>query len=122
MKKVLVSIVLIGILVVPAMTSAEVLEDILGGIFGGGTKPPGGTVAPPTDVMVVLDNIVDWLFAILLIIAALAIIIAGYFFVTAVGDPDKTKTARNFVLYALIGVLVGVCAKGLVALVRRIAG
>jgi hypothetical protein len=41
-------------------------------------------------------------------------------FVTASGDPDKTKTARNFVLYALIGVLVGFAAKGLVMLVEKI--
>lgn len=122
MKKVLISLVLIGILVVPAMASADFWSDILGIFGGGGTRPPAGTVAPVVDVMTVLDNITDWLFAILLIIAAIAIIVAAYFFVTAAGDPDKTKTARNFVLYALIGVLVGIAAKGLVALVRRIAG
>ena len=119
MKKVLVSLLLIGILGVPAMASADFWSDILG-IFG--RKPPGGTIAPVVDVMTVLDNITDWLFAILLIIAAIAIIVAGYYFVTAQGDPEKTKTARSFVLYALIGVLVGIAAKGLVALVRRIAG
>ena len=121
MKKVLVSLVLIGTLVVPVMASATLWDDIVG-LMSGGTKPPAGTTAPAVDVMTVLDNITDWLFAILLIIAAIAIIIAGYYFVTAQGDPDKTKTARNFVLYALIGVLVGIAAKGLVALVRRIAG
>jgi len=125
MKKVLVSLILVSILVVPAMASAGWLEEI-GRVFGigvgGGVKPPGGTTAPAVDVIVVLDNLVDWLFAILLIIAAIAIIVAAYFFVTAAGDPDKTKKARDFVLYALVGVLVGISAKGLVALVRKIAG
>jgi len=121
MKKVLVSLVLIGTLVVPVMASATLWDDIVG-LMSGGTKPPAGTTAPAVDVMTVLDNITDWLFAILLIIAAIAIIVAGYYFVTAQGDPEKTKTARSFVLYALIGVLVGIAAKGLVALVRRIAG
>ena len=64
----------------------------------------------------------DWLFYILLIIAAIFIIIAAYYFVTAAGDPEKVKNAKNFVLYALIGVLVALMARGLVSLVKTIAG
>ena len=121
MKKVLVSLILVSILVVPAMVSAQPdIWDFLG--FGKKTPPPENTVAPDTDVMRTLDNLTDWMFAILLIIAAIFIIVAAFNFVTAAGDPEKTKTARMYVLYAMIGVLVGISAKGLVALVRRIAG
>ena len=116
MKKILASLTLTGLLVLPAVASAGLLEDIFG-IGGGGTSP---TSAPQTDVMVVLDSITDWLFALLLIVAVIAIIIAGYYFITAQGDPDKVSKARNFVLYAVIGVLVGFIAKGLVALVGRV--
>ena len=77
--------------------------------------------APTIDIMDLLKKITDWLFAILLIVAAIWIIIAAYWFVTANGDPEKTKSARDFVLYALIGVLVGFAAKGLVYLVQQIA-
>ena len=80
------------------------------------------TTAPTLDTMDMLNNITNWLFSLLLVVAAISIIIAGYYFVTAQGDPDKTKTARNFVLYALIGVLIGFAAKGLVMLVGTIAG
>jgi len=111
MKKVLVSLTLISILAVPAIASA----DLFG--IGGGGQPE---TAPQTDVMMILDSLTNWMFAILLIVAAIFIIVAAYMFVTAAGDPDKTKTARNFVLYALIGVLVGFAAKGLVMLVERI--
>jgi len=113
MKKVLVSLTLISILAVPAIASAGLFEDI----FGIGEQPPA---APRTDVMVILDSLTNWMFAILLVIAAIFIIVAAFNFVTAAGDPDKTKTARNYVLYALIGVLVGFAAKGLVMLVGRI--
>jgi len=113
MKKVLVSLTLISLLAVPAVASA----DWLGDLFGIGDQPQA---VPKTDVMVILDSVTNWLFAILLVIAAIAIIIAAYFFVTAAGDPDKTKKARDFVLYAVIGVLVGFAAKGLVMLVERI--
>jgi len=83
-------------------------------------EPP--TTAPTIDTMDLLNNVTNWLFAILLITAAIWIIIAGYNFITAGGDSEKTNTARNFVLYALIGVLVGFAAKGLVVLVSKIAG
>lgn len=115
MKKVLVSLILVSILIVPAMVSAQSWwEDLFG---TGGSQPEA---VPKTDVMAILDSVTNWLFAILLVIAAIAIIIAAYFFVTAAGDPDKTKKARDFILYALIGVLVGFAAKGLVMLVERI--
>ncbi len=85
----------------------------------------GGTAASPPanlDVMVVLDRIVDWLFTILLVIAAISIIIAAYYFVTAAGNPETVSKARNFVLYALVGVAVAVASRGLVWLVLEIVG
>lgn len=73
-----------------------------------------------TDPIAVLNRIANWLFAILLIVAAIAIIIAAFQFVTASGDPEKVGSARQFVLYAMIGVLVALLAKGLIALVLKL--
>ena len=123
MKKVLLSsVLLVALLAVPTVASANWLGDVLGGVFGGNSTTYEGTTAPELNVMTVLDNVTNWLFAILLIVAAIAIIIAAFNFVTAQGDADKVKTARQFVLYALIGVLVAILAKGLVGLVGTIAG
>ena len=69
-----------------------------------------------------LDRVVDWAFYILLIFAGLMIVIAAFYFVTASGDAEKVSTARNFVLYALIGVLVAFLARGLVWFVAKIVG
>ena len=104
MKKILIGLTAVGILAVPLLGLAQPTE------------------APTLDIMVVLDRITNWLFALLLIVAAIFIIIAAYFFVTAQGDPEKTKSARNFVLYAVIGVLVGFIAKGLVIFVKTVVG
>lgn len=78
--------------------------------------------APTVDVLRALDDITNWLFAILLIVAVIYLIIAGYFFITAMGDPDKVSKARMMVLWSMVGVLVAVAAKGLVMLVRRMVG
>jgi hypothetical protein len=78
--------------------------------------------APNIDIIGLIFSITNWLFWILLLVAVIFIIIAAYSFVTATGDPEKIKTARNFVMYALIGVLVAFAAKGLVDLVGEITG
>jgi len=132
MKKALLSgLILVALVAVPTTASAinldlgDILGDVLGDIFGGGNGDIANNApidAPNQNVMSVLNNITNWLFAILLVIAAIAIIIAAFKFVTAQGDPEAVKSARQFVLYALIGVLVGILARGLVSLVGRIAG
>ncbi len=107
MKKILLTAVLISLLMVPAVNVLAQAQQ----------SPPANL-----DVMTLLDRIVDWLFTILLVIAAIAIIIAAYYFVTAAGNPETVSKARNFVLYALIGVAVAVASRGLVALVQTIVG
>lgn len=112
MKKVIASLVSVGLLAAPAIVLA----------VDAPYQP--GVPTPPTwgqvKVMETIDTISDWLFGLLMMVAVIFIIIAGYFFVIAAGDPDKVKRARDFVLYAFIGVLVGFAAKGLVILVDRL--
>jgi len=106
MKKILLSAVLLGLLIIPTV-----------GVLGASASPPASL-----DIMVVLDRIVDWLFTILLVVAAIFIIIAAYYFVTASGNPETVGKARNFVLYALVGVGVAVASRGLVLLIQTIVG
>ncbi len=56
----------------------------------------------------------NWLFSLLMAVAAIAIIIAAFLFITSGGDPDKVATARQWVIYALAGVIVALLAQVLV--------
>ncbi|MCX6759214.1 MAG: hypothetical protein NT012_01470 [Candidatus Nealsonbacteria bacterium] len=100
----LVSLLAVSLLALPAkgLAATSTLEDL--------------------DVEDILTKIVNWLITILLVVAALFIVLAAFTFVTAGGDPEKINTARNQVLYALIGVGVALLAWGLVALVQKIIG
>jgi hypothetical protein len=116
MKKFLTGAVLSSLLIIPLVGLAQITDD-------------SGIQAPGWDEMEIccgsgslLDNIFNSMFIILLVVAAISIVIAGVFFVTAQGDPDKVAKARQFVLYALIGVLVAFAAKGLILLVVSMAG
>jgi len=66
------------------------------------------------DVMRLLRTILNIIFTIFLTVAAIFIVIGGFYFVTAQGDPEQIKKARNMVLYALIGVVVAVISRGIV--------
>ena len=103
MKRVLFSLFLISILALPVMALADEHD-----------------VAPSLDVMDALNSITNWAFTILMAVAALFIIFAAFEFVTAKGEPEKVKSAREYVLYALVGVVVALLARGLVQLIETI--
>ena len=69
-----------------------------------------------------LNKIIDFIFAISIPITALMIIIAGFYFITAQGEPEKIQTAKRIIIWALIGFLIVLLAKGLIKLLEQIVG
>jgi len=78
------------------------------------------TNLPNVEVIDALNKIVNLLYTVLLVVAALFIVIAAFTFITAGGDPEKVNKARDQVMYAVIGVIVALLAKGLVWLVTTL--
>jgi Type IV secretion system pilin len=78
--------------------------------------------APNVDIFQALDTLTNYLFTLALIVAVIFLIIFPFSMLMAQGDSDKIARARNYILYALIGVAVAVAAKGLVALAQTIMG
>lgn len=69
-----------------------------------------------------LNAIIDFIFYLALGIAPIMIIVAGFFFITAQGEPEKIQTAKRIILWVLIGLIVVFCAKGLIKLFGEIFG
>ena len=70
-----------------------------------------------------LEAIIDYLaFGLAPYVAAIMLIVAGFYFVTAAGDPEKIQKAKKIILWTLIGLLVLFCAKGLVMLLEQVIG
>ena len=80
--------------------------------------------SPPEnlDLWDALETVVTYLFGLLIILAVMFLVIAGILFITAQGDLEKVKKARDFVLWALVGVIVGVLAYALVNFVQNMVG
>ena len=107
MKKILSVFFLLTFLVLPALAIAE-------------TTTAPTIFATGNDLIGILDTVANWAFAILLGLAAVVLIVGGIEVITAQGDSTKIATARLGLIWALVGVGVGVAAKGLVAVVKSI--
>ncbi len=119
MKKIILTLILAGCLVLPALSLAQ--TDWIPP-EGSGVAVPAGSQLTTLSVMDTLEIIADWIFYILLFVAAIFIVIAGVNFVTAQGDPEKVKKARDMVMYAVIGIIVALLARGIVALINVAIG
>jgi len=73
-----------------------------------------------TDVENVLKRVADMLFTLLLIVAVIFVILAGFKYLQAGGDPEKFKEANRMILYAVIALAIGFIAKGVPNIVRTI--
>lgn len=61
-----------------------------------------------------IKSVVDLLFYVIGVIAVVVIIIGGIKFVTADGDSSKIKSARETILYAVVGLVVALMAYAIV--------
>jgi len=66
-----------------------------------------------------LITIVRWFYTIIFIVAVFMILLSAFYFVTSGGDPDKSKKARQTLLFAVVGIVVALLAYGIVYFVQN---
>ena len=67
-------------------------------------------------------SITDWIFYILMAFVGVMIIIGAFTIITAGGAPEKVTSGRNYVLYAVIGMVVAFFARAIPAIVKTVIG
>ncbi len=72
------------------------------------------------DVIRVLENITAWLWRVFMVATVIAFLFAGFFYITAMGNPEKINRAHRMVLYGVIGVAVALLSGGMVVLIQSI--
>ena len=65
-----------------------------------------------------IDAIIKFIFNIALVLAPLFIVIGGFYFVAAAGDPSKIETGKKIIFYTLIGFLIILISRGLVVVLK----
>ncbi len=105
-------------------TAVKVNTDGGGGGGGGG----GGQIIKfenplkAKNLTELVDNLLNFLFTLAIIGAPILLVIAGVMFMTAAGNPARISTARNMLMWTIIGFGVILLAKGLVALLQGVLG
>jgi len=112
-------VVVAGLFLTPAFSLAQIPPAAGGDITVSPSSPPAYSA---DQALGIITTVINYVFGFLLAIVVLMIIVAGYLFVTGGGNPEQIGKARNFLMYALIGLAIAVIARGLVALVGRILG
>ncbi len=69
-----------------------------------------------------IENLIDFIFWVAVVIVPLMIIVAGFYFLTAAGNPDKVRTAKSIILWTIVGFVIVLLAKGIVSMVKEIIG
>jgi len=59
-----------------------------------------------TNIVEVITRIITFLLTFLAALAVLIILVAGVMYITSGGDEGKVETAKNWILYAIIGLII----------------
>ena len=108
MKKIKLVLTSLSALLLPIAASAQMQ----------GTAPGGyGTVGSLQQLIKALENAAGLVFG---AIAVIMFIIAGIYFLTAGGEPEKVQKARSAFLWGIAGVVVGILAFSIIAVVGSV--
>ena len=95
--------------------SNVVLAQQYGQQYTGITPTGPGTVG---GIVGLIGQIVRWVYIIFFIIAVLMIILAAFSYLTAGGDEEKVKAAKNRIIYAAVAIMVALLAVGFESIIR----
>ncbi len=96
-------------------------------VYGGGGLPAGvssasglGGISVVTSINDIVVRIIYFILDIALILAVAAVIIAGIYLITSNGDEGQRDKAKKIIYYAVIGIVVILLSRMIVAFVNNI--
>jgi len=76
-----------------------------------------GNLPPTIDIPSIVLRVMNWAFGLLIVLAAAFIFFAAYLYLTAGTQPDNVGKAKQYIIYAVVAIVVGFVARGLVSIV-----
>lgn len=121
MRNILVGLLLLAPLLVPVTVNAQTIENGLCNGVNLGTTGEGGSCKNDdnaTDKVDGLITLVINIFSIVVgVVAVIMIIVGGLKYITSAGDSNNVTSAKNTILYAIIGLVVVALAQFIVQFV-----
>ncbi len=69
-----------------------------------------------------ISVITDWVFGFLMTCVSVMVIFGAYLITTAGGSPDNMKKGKNYIMYALVGLVVALFSRGFPDLIAATLG
>ena len=104
MKKNLNKIILAGIILGQLIPLASVFAQV----YTNQVNPPGAKNL--SEWMVTLNEILKWVYTIVLVLSVVMGLYAAFLYVTAGGEQAKVKKASGVLMYAVIGIVIAILA------------
>jgi len=83
---------------------------------------PIAVFAQPSTTISSIDNLIDSVktmaWTVFGGLAVIMFVVAGIMFLTAQGDPEKVKSARNAFIWGVVGVVVAIMAYSIISIVE----
>ncbi len=111
----LVSIMAFGIALLPSGLALAQKEAVCDGIALTGTG--GGCAADDSAINNVIAQVINILSMVVGVVAVIMIIIGGFKYITSAGDSSKVGSAKNTILYAIVGLVIVALAQFIVRFV-----
>lgn len=97
----------------------------LPGIGGESGAGPGGgaEIENPLEydtLAELVEAVINFIFWFSIPLTILFILVAGFLFISSGGEPEKIKTAKNTIMYTLIGFLIICSSKGIIAVIKKV--
>jgi len=122
----ILSVLVLSFFAVPALVSARCPEtpcppgsgqlcNLAGECVAAGSESPIKNV---TDIDALVRAVARWIAIVVSVIAVIFIILGGVSYITAGGDEEKAKGARQKIVYGLVGLAIAALAWGAESIVR----
>ena len=99
-----VSFAIVLIVGIAAISAGSLHAAVYGG--GGLNMTPVSGISSSTNISDLIVTLITFLLDFVLIVAVLAVVVAGFFLIASGGDEAQKDKAKNIIIYAVIGILV----------------
>jgi len=84
--------------------------------------PETPLIESPWDITIIIQDTLNWIAGIVFVIALIMLIWSAILYLTAGGSEDRVKRAKNYLIYAIVGVAVALLAYSVVPFLTTVLG
>ncbi len=115
MKKIITAGILAAILLAPAFAIGQITDPF------SGTEPTlESDITNYSSLMTRVQLIAKYMLGILLALAVIFLIVAAFYYLTSGGEEKSVTKAKNYLIYAIVAVAIGLLAQGIVIVISSI--